>query len=168
MSRKRFTHALCVAVLAWFGSEALGADVTPPRTTAPVIVEAEVAPGGCATCQHGSAASSCTQCSKWLSWHKKKKPYQVTLNPGACFGHFQTQWRRWDEVCPYPYGGSGVSDAGRLPGTKGSELNPPRQANPMVPSKMPDPTKPVTNPPSTPKRGSDLPPIPPVPGKFNP
>jgi len=87
----------------------------------------------------------------------KKGYYPVNLCPGACFGYFQTQWRKWDEVCPYPYLGQGVTDAPRLPGTtapKPGELTPPRPFDP----KMGDPKK----------VGSlDIPTIPTVPGKFD-
>jgi len=47
--------------------------------------------------------------------HKDKGPYVTNLCPGACFGYFQTQWRKWDEVCPYPYQGTGVTDAPKRP-----------------------------------------------------
>jgi hypothetical protein len=100
---------------------------------------------------------------------KSKTPYQVHLCPGACFGYFQTQWRRWDEVCPYPYLGMGVNDAPRIPGTPmpppksgGGELAPPRPLDPKV-------AEPKT---VEPKKGggSDLPPlpVPPLPNKFGP
>jgi hypothetical protein len=197
---KFFARAAFVAALAWAGGEALGADVVPPRPIAPavvgappvlgagpVIVEGEAGPGGCATCQHGAAAGTCSRCAKWLALHKHKGQFPVTLCPGACFGYFQTQWRKWDEVCPYPYLGTGVSDAGRLPGPvvapkTGTELTPPRTLDPKAP-KMPDPKKlgsaPVgaPAPKATPATAtpvlksyavSDLPPIPPAPGKFVP
>jgi hypothetical protein len=176
---KLFARAAFAAALAWSGGAvALAADVVPPRPIAPavaggapVIVEREAAPGGCATCQHGAAASTCPRCSKWLSWHKNKPPFQVTLCPGACFGYFQTQWRKWDDVCPYPYLGTGASDAGRLPGVvprapspTGAPLTPPRTIEP----KMPEPKMPANAAPGIPKGGSDLPVIPSAPGKFNP
>jgi hypothetical protein len=94
----------------------------------------------------------CTTCGKLFgnSNHHKKDPYPVTLCPGACFGYFQTQWRKWEEVCPYPYIGRGLSDAPRPTGT----LPPPRPFDPNV---IPD----------TKKTGSaDLPQIPIVTNKF--
>jgi hypothetical protein len=128
-----------------------------------VTVGAPVTVGdqGCPTCaagQHGAPAKSCNTCGKWFTGRRDHKaPYPVSLCPGACFGYFQTQWRKWDEVCPYPYTGIGVSDAPRLPGVvppKTGELAPPRPLDPKV---MPDPKK----------IGSDQPPVP-MPGKFGP
>ncbi|QJW93354.1 hypothetical protein [Frigoriglobus tundricola] len=159
--------AAVAAALAWSGSPVRAADVPAPVPAAgaaypgaaPVSVSAD--PVGCATCQHGATKSSCATCSKSLILgnhaNRTKGMYQVNLAPGACFGYFQTQWRKWDEVCPYPYLGTGVNDAPRppagvlnpkAPGT-GGELNPPRPVEPK-------------------KTGSDLPPIPQVPGKFAP
>ncbi len=63
---------------------------------------------GCKSCQGGSCGGS------WFKPHDKG-PFVVNLCPGSCFGYFQTQWRRWDEVCPYPYQGIGVSDAPKPP-----------------------------------------------------
>jgi hypothetical protein len=192
---KFFARVAFASAFAWVGGSALGADVVAPRPVAPavvggapavgagpVIVEGEGGPG-CASCQHGAAAGTCSRCDKWLSLHKRKTPLQVSLCPGACFGYFQTQWRKWDEVCPYPYQGTGPA-VGALPppGAKagtpapmpgGAELNPPRTLDPKAAPKMPEPKKPAnTVPPSinsSPmKGGSDLPIIPQAPGKFVP
>lgn len=118
----------------------------------------------CESCQHGAVRAACDVCGKLLgsNLHKmkhKKDPYPVTLCPGACFGYFQTQWRKWDEVCPYPYLGTGVSDAARPvapsanPRPLGTGLDAPRTLD----KTMPEPKK------------SDLPSIP-TPGgnKFGP
>ena len=106
---------------------------------------------GCATCN--SAASACNSCGKvkkhchGLHCHKSCTPYVTTLCPGACFGYFQTQWHRWENVCPIPYQGVGLTDA------------PVRAAPPAVPVVVPKTT------------GSDvplpknLPMVPMVPGK---
>jgi len=162
--------AAVVAALAWTGATARAADVPAPVApaypgAAPVSVSAD--PAGCATCQHGASKGSCATCSKSLIQgnfaNRTKGMYQVNLCPGACFGYFQTQWRKWDEVCPYPYLGTGVNDAPRPPAgvlnpkapNSGGELNPPR---PVDPKGAPEPKK----------TGSDLPPIPSVPGKFAP
>ena len=107
---------------------------------APVIV----GDGGCAACQGGTATGSCSKCgSKCAKIVAKKGYYQVNLCPGACFGYFQTQWRKWDEVCPYPYLGQGVNDAPRLPGSPTTAPNPcdltPQR--PIDPRKLPDPKK---------------------------
>jgi hypothetical protein len=154
--------AIIGAVFAWNGvSTVLAADVTPPAPAvigaAPVTVGAgEV---GCASCQsglsgsvckHGLLKSKCPTCGKLFTGsllHKSPNPYPVTLCPGTCFGYFQTQWRKWDEACPYPYLGVGVSDAARTPGmmvppTGPNTLGPPRGVDPKMPdTKMPDPKK---------------------------
>lgn len=164
--------AAAVAVLAWGGNSASAADVTPPP--APVMVGAPVSvsdPGvGCASCQGGVGASvraKCDVCGKLFgsNLHKDKKaPYPVTLCPGSCFGYFQTQWRKWDEVCPYPYLGTGVSDApprpaGVLNPRPGSELTPPRAVEPKA---MPEPKKTGSVEPSLPI------PVVPTTNKFGP
>src|SRR5262245_2745222 len=107
--------AMAVA-LAWSGvSAVVAADTTPGAPPAVVgAAPAPVAPPACEscqTCQHGIAKKNCSVCDKWP--HKNKPQYPVTLCPGACFGYFQTQWRKWDDACPYPYLGIGVSDAPR-------------------------------------------------------
>lgn len=152
--------AAAVAALAWSGATASAADVTPPPVTRaapvyadPVTVGAGCPTGGCSTaagcesCQHGAIRAKCDVCGKLLGSHlkkDKKAPYPVTLCPGACFGYFQTQWRKWDEVCPYPYTGTGVSDAARIPA---ASVNPPRTGTgldsprPVEPKTMPEPKK---------------------------
>jgi hypothetical protein len=152
--------AAAVAAFAWTGASVSAADVAAPTPPPGVIGAAPVSVGdpGCATCQGGTVKGSCSTCGKSLL-SKHKPPYQVNLCPGACFGYFQTQWRKWDEVCPYPYLGVGVSDAPKPPGATprpGSELNPPR---PLDPKMMPDPKK---------VGSSTLPPIPVVTNKFGP
>ncbi|AWM40187.1 hypothetical protein GobsT_13720 [Gemmata obscuriglobus] len=143
-----------VAALAWAGAPATAADVPPP----PVVSAAPVAVGdpGCATCEHGAATGSCSTCKHHVLLKKNKTPYQVNLCPGACFGYFQTQWRKWDDACPYPYLGHGVGDAPRpaspvinVPRPGSGELNQPR---------------PLPGTDSKPEGKSGLPPIPPVPG----
>jgi hypothetical protein len=181
---KLFARLAAAAAFAWAGGSVSAADVAPPVQAAPAVIGSapviEAAPGGCPTCQGGVAG--CSTCGKKCGglFQKHKPPFQVTLCPGACFGYFQTQWRKWDDVCPYPYLGHGVSDAMRVPGAarqagpdtapaptlKGGELTKPRPVDP----KMPDPKAPMTVP--VPKKaGSDLPaipPMPPAPGKFVP
>lgn len=177
MKVRTFLIPLAVAAaFAWSGSTVSAADVTAPL--APVLSAAPVsvgmpgcetcqgsAGGDCALCKHGAVRSKCDVCGKLLgsNLHKhkhKNDPFPVTLCPGACFGYFQTQWRKWDEVCPYPYTGIGVSDAARPSGgyanplPPGSGLAPPRPLDGKV---MPEPKK------------VDLPAIPPAPGnKFGP
>jgi len=156
------TRAVAVAAFAWAGASASAADVAPPPPPPIVGGAGPVVVGdtGCATCQHGIAKGSCSSCGKSL-FHKNKPPYQVNLCPGACFGYFQTQWRKWDEVCPYPYLGTGVGDAPKPPPgvlnpkAGPGELTPPR---PIDPKTMPDPKKVGT---------LDLPTVPTIPGKFD-
>ncbi len=33
-------------------------------------------------------------------WHYIRQFCGPTLQPGSCYGHFQTKWRRWDQICP--------------------------------------------------------------------
>jgi hypothetical protein len=111
-------------------------------------------------------------------WASRKEPFVVNLCPGACFGYFQTQWRRWDEVCPYPYQGSNVSDAPRPPvpylGST-SDRMPPRKTSDSDVLPKPRPIEPMTEPPVSPPGGGGLPPVSPpggglpsipLPGKF--
>ena len=170
-SPRLMSGAAVAVALVWVGAAVRAAD-TPAPVAAPVYagaapVSVGADPAGCATCQHGVAGGSCATCSKSLikgnHANRTKGMYQVNLCPGACFGYFQTQWRKWDEACPYPYLGYGVNDAARPPAGvlnpkapgSGSELNPPRVIDPKG---APEPKK----------TGSDLPPIPPVPGKTGP
>jgi hypothetical protein len=157
------------AALAWTGALVRAADVTPPPPTSPVPVSVGEpglpgAPGcascqggggaGCATCKHGLAKSKCPQCGKLNVGNLLRRtpnPYPVSLCPGACFGYFQTQWRKWEEVCPYPYLGMGPSQS--RPG----DLPHPRP----VDQKMPEPKK---------VGGIDIPMLPEttIPNKFGP
>ena len=94
------TRAATAAALASAGASASAADVY-----APPVAPGAVAPAmpACESCQHGAPKGNCSTCgNKLLGNHRDKGPYPVTLCPGACFGYFQTQWRKWDEVCPYP------------------------------------------------------------------
>jgi hypothetical protein len=174
------TWVLTAAVFVAAGSGASAADPVPgylAPPTAPVTQSYLQPSGGCATCGtatrgglfgHGSCGKP--TCPTGLFGHKKE-PYVVTLCPGACFGYFQTQWRKWDEVCPYPYQGTGVSDAAGqpspfLPSPPGSD-RPPVDKKGKDGGTLPDPRpidpktgKPVAPPPP----GNGLPPIPPAPG----
>ncbi|HSQ57814.1 MAG TPA: hypothetical protein VLM40_18975, partial [Gemmata sp.] len=72
--------------------------------------------GGCSAAGGGltryTAASRAAKCNQGdcsasrPHFQGKKEPFAITLCPGACFGYFQTQWRKWDDVCPIPYIGS--------------------------------------------------------------
>jgi hypothetical protein len=148
-----------VAVLGGSGT-ALAVDETP----APKAVAVPAMPAGpsCPTCGggpavagHGHGVCGRLGCGVAL-FHKKKAPYVVELCPGACFGYFQTQWHKWEDVCPLPYQGVGLSDAprpapgyippagqpGTLPGVKpegkGSDAPLPRPGGQNLPPTNPD------------------------------
>lgn len=127
---------------------------------APGAAPGEVGLPPCPTCPTPSAGCATGHCRPGLLGHAHKGPYQTYLCPGACFGYFQTQWHKWDEVCPLPYQGLGVTDAPK----------PPTAAVTPPPKPLPDPKK-GTTPPLDPKKGpdgSDLPlprPVNPMPDK---
>ena len=106
-----FSLPVAVAITALgFSGVARAADQPGAASAAPTMVGDY---RGCATCN--SAAVACDSCSKvhksLFHHHKTCTPYQTTLCPGACFGYFQTQWHRWENVCPIPYQGVGLTDA---------------------------------------------------------
>jgi hypothetical protein len=124
MTVHKFILAAAVAVVlaVWTDSSVRAADyppIPPPVMGQPNASAVPVPASSCPTCGaaagHAAGCKSCSTCgSSW--YHKKDKgPYVVNLCPGACFGYFQTQWRKWDDVCPYPYQGIGVSDAPKPP-----------------------------------------------------
>lgn len=179
---------LTAAVVLAFGGTAAAADypTMPAYGTAPQPA-GHFEGGGCPTCGGGAAAgghwgprvahgsrgcSSCGSCgrapcdttciSNLITKHNNKKvPFAVNLCPGACFGYFQTQWRKWDEVCPYPYQGTGVTDAPKPPSPHlpsvydrqppdrkgpGGVLPDPRPVKPGDPMPMPGGLPPIPNP----------------------
>ncbi|MBA4063022.1 MAG: hypothetical protein C0501_04810 [Isosphaera sp.] len=105
-------HTTLAAVLLAAGGPALAADYTPPPAVAAgtvVGVHADAA-GGCATCAPDAGTRKPGQ-----ALISRLRPTTVQLAPGACFGYFPTQWRKWDEVCPYPYSPAGLSEGQRPP-----------------------------------------------------
>jgi hypothetical protein len=177
----RKVAAVATVAAVWSAGPAAAADVTPsPAAAAAVGVYPGMPAAGCAPCEHGTigncAACGLARFGKGQLLHKNTL-YPVNLCPGACFGYFQTQWRKWEDVCPYPYTG------GFTPGTPvhahgpyvphtpvytspshGPVLTPPRP----VDQKMPEPKKPGNGSSQKPPgNGSDLPVIP-VPNKFGP
>ncbi len=89
-----------------------------PIRIAPTAPVAEV----CPTCTDGAAGAPCGKtgcrtCGGKLFGHRAgcnpPKPIAGQLRAGACFGYFQTQWHRWEDVCPLPYQGVGLNDAPR-------------------------------------------------------
>jgi hypothetical protein len=161
------------AVAIASGGSASAADVVPPPRPGVSVFDTSPVPPlpaalGCESCAPGSGHGHMLKGRGGLGGHlsHKKGPYPVHLCPGSCFGYFQTQWRKWEDVCPYPYVGSGpaVTSVGPPLPLPGAPLTPPRPVDPKTGDpKMPDPKKP------DPKKlgGSDLPLIPvPVSGKL--
>jgi hypothetical protein len=134
---KSILASAVAAVLALVSSDSLRA--ADYQIVAPPVVGQSTAPvAGCPTCAAASSSvGGCKSCGTSWFHHHDKGPYVVNLCPGACFGYFQTQWRKWDDVCPYPYQGIGVSDAPKppspvLPGVSkpGTTLPGPRPIDP--------------------------------------
>ena len=161
------------AVLAWSDRAAFAADTPMPAPmTSAFGTAAQVSVGapGCATCEHGVPAAGCTSCGRKLLSGQllhKNTHASASLCPGACFGYFQTQWRKWDEVCPYPYSGTGTGNNSAPPTgpffppnmtPPGTSLPTPRPVDP----KMVESKKVGIN------SGSDLPVIPVPSNKFGP
>ncbi|MCI0703619.1 MAG: hypothetical protein L0241_21265 [Planctomycetia bacterium] len=161
--------AASVAVGMWVSGSASASDVPSAPASEPGNLF-PIPTGSCAACEHGKTKSGVAIGGPALLGkgharpHKGKELYSVNLCPGACFGYFQTQWRKWDEVCPYPYLGIGPGNISNPPTgpfipkppvlVPGTPLTPPRPLDP----KMLDPKK---------TGGSDLPMIP-TPSKFTP
>jgi hypothetical protein len=140
-----------------------GAGATPASDNPPVVVAgpAVMTAAPCQSCTQPSGGCATGKCAHFL--HKPCKPYQTTLCPGACFGYFQTQWNRWEDVCPHPYQGIGLSDAPKpvTPSvTPPAPLGPPTKTDPKLPPI--DPKLPTLDP----KKGGLPQPQPlPIPGK---
>lgn len=114
MSASRVLGRAAVAglVVGYVGLATAADDPRPVAPAAPAVVAGE----GCATCTAGPAgapcrSATCKSCEGRHLGYKPPKPVVGQLRPGACFGYFQTQWHRWEDVCPLPYQGVGVSDA---------------------------------------------------------
>jgi len=86
---------------------------------------------------------SCTAAAKGCKTHfgRTVMPFQAKLCPGACFGYFQTQWSRWEEVCPLPHQGQGLTDAPAARTTPVAPVTPVRPPS-TEPKKHPEP-KPI-------------------------
>lgn len=155
MSACKLMAAALVAAVCGSGLRAADMPFIPPPGSPAIAgpVSGQPVASSCPTCGGNvSSGKTCQTCgSSWFHKHEKG-PYQVNLCPGACFGYFQTQWRKWDDVCPYPYQGIGVSDAPRppapalaVPNPKGAGTLPgPRQVEPKGGSDKPiSPTIPM-------------------------
>jgi len=75
-----------------------------------------------------SVATACDTCGKVRSLHFPhsmiRTPHQPKLAPGSCFGYFQTQWNRWENVCPIPYQGMPGAPVHSAPGGIRPTLDP--------------------------------------------
>jgi hypothetical protein len=131
---KLFSVPVVVAVTIFgFVNAASAADQpAAPAAASPTMVEDF---RGCATCN--SAAAACDSCGKarksLLHHHKTCTPYVTQLCPGACFGYFQTQWHRWENVCPIPYQGVGLTDAPVRAAPPANVVSPPKTVGSDVP-----------------------------------
>jgi hypothetical protein len=99
----RITTFTAVLVLSSLGL-AHAADGALPCGTPALVVQPG---GGCTACEVMPMARTkmkSTGCQpNWLDKHHPLPPKPVELCPGACFGYFPTQWRRWEDTCPYPF-----------------------------------------------------------------
>lgn len=157
----------------------------------PVVVPGPaIYPGApCPNCVPNTAPVACQNgtCGHAKHGTKCKIVYQTQLRPGACFGYFQTQWNRWEDVCPVPYQGVGLNDAPRVPTRPVAGPQTPLGAPnklpevkgpPLIEQKVPTPDpKPMPEPRKDPKGGLDLPKppaldpmnlpsVPPIPGNL--
>jgi hypothetical protein len=124
--------AALVVSLGW-GGGIRAADVAPPPP--PPVAAAPAA--SCPTCAAAPTADcatpGCKTCGKghFNLLHRPCKPYATHLCPGACFGYFQTQWHRWENVCPIPYQGVDMTDAPPRPIPGAATTLPAPRPNPM-------------------------------------
>lgn len=152
-------RAAVLAMAVGYVGIAVAAD--EPIRVAPAAPAVEV----CPTCTDGAAGApcgkdTCRSCGKHghRAGCNPPKPIAGQLRPGACFGYFQTQWHRWEDVCPLPYQGVGLNDAPRrLPAAAPGAL--------PAPAPKSDAPAPGTNPMPMPKGTGATPPgtIPPLP-----
>lgn len=176
----RLAAAAVVVSLGW-NLAARAAD--QPAAPAPAAPSYAPAAEVCPTCAAGGAAGAtpgCTSCAQGSSRFGRKpcKPYVTHLCPGACFGYFQTQWHRWEDVCPIPYQGVGLNDS---PPRPTPALASPRPLSDLPKGGPVDPKtkgsdaplpKPAAVPPGTVPMPAPMPPTPggtlpmPTPGKF--
>jgi hypothetical protein len=169
----RAGNRILVAAVIWAcGGNASAADNygVSVYSTAPAALAAGpcAAPAGCATsggglrCAAGLPDCNAARCGG-SRFHKARPPYPVTLCPGACFGYFPTQWRKWDEVCPTPNNTGMMLDPMKPPLPPSSDDMPPekpKNGNGVPPPRPVDPKGGMPGPLPV----SSLPTIPPYPG----
>ena len=110
-----FSSAMAAVIALSSATSLLAADNQIALPPGPLAYSAP-APG-CPTCGAAAQAGStgCKSVPELVAvrgFTTTTKDHTLLISvPGACFGYFQTQWRKWDDVCPYPCQGIGVSDA---------------------------------------------------------
>jgi hypothetical protein len=91
--------ATCVLAIGFLGT--VRGDDGGSRPSSVYVLEP-----GCSTCTNATVtASGGKTCRPGLMGGVtlRHQPQGVYLSPNSCFGHFQTQWRKWEEVCPTPH-----------------------------------------------------------------
>ena len=149
-ARSLAKRVAAVAVVLGAADPSRAADAPVPTAPAALVLPLSAAP--CTSC----AAPAGTPCGPTCTGKscptiipgRYKPAFQTKLCPGACFGYFQTQWSKWEEVCPLPYQGQGFSDA------------PAQRTTPVTPVRPPsvDPKKAADSKKDADAKGSELPP----------
>lgn len=155
--------AAVAALVAGYVGLATAAD--EPLPAAPGVV----AGADCPTCAAGPGgapcrSAKCKSCERRFFGYAPPKPAVGQLRPGACFGYFQTQWHRWEDVCPLPYQGVGLNDVGSRVPPPGPVAVPPTTPAPKTKGTDAPLPLPKAVPMTTPGGLPTVPP--PVPNKF--
>lgn len=80
-----------------------------------------------------------------------------TINPGSCFGHYKTQWTRWNDACPN-WGGGDLYPTTVVHGAVPQPAGPsPAPTTPIAPAPSSSDASPKPLP--TPKSTDNLPPL---------
>ena len=129
-----------------------GAADTPVAGPPQVLLHASAPCATCAAPAGVPCGPTCATAACRTHFGRPKLPYQTHLCPGACFGYFQTQWSKWEDVCPLPYQEQRYTD------------HPAQRTTPVTPVRAPaDTKKPDTKKDADPKfnkdsKGGELPP----------
>ncbi len=89
-------------------------------------------------------------------WHYIRQFCGPTLQPGTCYGHFQTKWRKWEDICPNP--GGCATAAPELMAPPAVFVPPP--AIPTLPTQPP--LVPHETPKADPPKGGEVPKVDPI------
>src|SRR5688572_19255937 len=96
-----FSRARTLAAAIILGSAGTSVAADTPVVAIPATVVNAVPCASCAAPAGAACRANCT--TKGCRTHfglRTKTPFQTHLCPGACFGYFQTQWSKWEDVCP--------------------------------------------------------------------